>query len=60
MNKPFSLIRLYTKIDNLKKVWRKQLNSKNEWRRKYLTLLTDYKAVLIENNKLKRGRRNDW
>ena len=60
MNKPFSLIRLYTKIDNLKKVWRKQLNSKNEWRRKYLTLLTEYKAVLIENNKLKRGRRNDW
>mgnify|MGYP003122780770 FL=1 len=60
MNKPFSLIRLYTKIDNLKKIWRKQLNAKNEWRRKYLTLLTDYKAVLIENNKLKRGRRNDW
>jgi hypothetical protein len=60
MNKPFSLIRLYTKIDNLKKIWRKQLNSKNEWRRKYLTLLTEYKTVLIENNKLKRGRRNDW
>ena len=60
MNKPFSIKRLYTKIDNLKKIWRKQLNAKNEWRRKYLTLLTDYKAVLIENNKLKRGRRNDW
>jgi hypothetical protein len=25
-----------------------------------LTLLTEYKTVLIENNKLKRGRRNDW
>ncbi len=60
MNKPFSLIRLYIKIDNLKKIWRKQLNSKNEWRRKYLTLLIDYKTILLENNKLRRGRRNDW
>ena len=51
MNKPFSLIRLYIKIDNLKKIWRKQLNSKNEWRRKYLTLLIDYKTILLENNK---------
>ena len=56
----FSIIRLYTKIDNLKKMWRRQLNLKNEWRRKYLTLLIDYKQLLLENNELKRGKRNNW
>ena len=56
----FSIIRLYTKIDNLKKMWRRQLELKNEWRRKYLTLLIDYKQLLLENNELKRGKRNNW
>jgi len=56
----FSIIRLYTKIDNLKKMWRRQLDLKNEWRRKYLTLLTDYKQIMVENNELKRGKRDNW
>lgn len=54
MNKPFNLIRLYHNLDKWKLLYRKQILSKHKLKYKYNILMSDYKDILIQNNKLKR------
>ena len=51
---------MYKKIDNLKLMWRKQMLLKHRYKTQYQKLLVDYKQLLVENNELKRGNRNNW
>ena len=54
-----SLYTLYIKVDNLKKNWRKQLFLKIRYKQRYINLLEDYKKLLVENNELKRIKRDN-
>ena len=67
MNKGFSIIRLYRNLDKWKSLHHKQILYKYRLKYRYNRLMEDYKDILvkhqqlkIENNELKRGKRNSW
>lgn len=59
MSHKFSVIRLYENLDKWKRLHQKQIHQKYTLKKKYRELLIDYKQLLVENNELKRDKRNN-
>ena len=55
-----SIIQLYKNLDKWKRLHHKQILFKHNLKRKYNKLMMNYKELLVENNEIKRGKRNSW